>query len=153
MYVSPLIRAVQTAETINEAYHVPLITDKRIREMGFGKYEGCHIASTMEKDPNFYNCFHHPEKYIAPDDGEGFQDVLKRIDEFTKQILLPLETENRSTLVVCHGAVIRMFLSLFENRSIKNLWGEPLLNCSVSKVDLTNGIFTVEIDRKIYYEE
>ena len=37
---SPLLRAKQTAEIINEERQVPLIVDERIRERGFGTLEG-----------------------------------------------------------------------------------------------------------------
>ena len=39
-YCSPLIRARTTAQIVLEGRNVPIVTDDRLMEMGFGEYEG-----------------------------------------------------------------------------------------------------------------
>ena len=46
-YCSPLQRAQETAEIFLEGSGTPILTDDRLREMGFGMYEGTeHVRYT-----------------------------------------------------------------------------------------------------------
>ena len=47
---SPMKRAKQTAEIINEGRDIPIITDERIRERKLGDYEGRDVTEEMENN-------------------------------------------------------------------------------------------------------
>ena len=49
-YCSPLARARQTAEIFLKNRNIPIITDDRLVEMSFGKYEG--VKSSFSTDAN-----------------------------------------------------------------------------------------------------
>ena len=73
---SPMKRAKQTAEIINEGRDIPIITDERIRERKLGDYEGRDVTEEMEN-----NIWDYKLNYNIPN-GENLHDFEKRIDEF-----------------------------------------------------------------------
>ena len=69
---SPLVRARETADIVLEHRDIPVITEERIREIGFGEMEGRQISEEEKHDPNseFYCFFHDPEHYVPARGGE-----------------------------------------------------------------------------------
>ncbi|MCD8365429.1 MAG: histidine phosphatase family protein [Clostridiales bacterium] len=167
IYTSPLIRAVRTAkiiarenlrsagavagETVNaEAFQI----DARIREMCFGKYEGLKLKELRDHDENIVNCFSHPDRYIPDETGESYPEVFARIDDFMEQELLPLERDSgmRNVLVLCHGTVIRAFLSRINGIAPEDFWNIRQPNCCINKIELKNGVFASVRENILYYE-
>lgn len=56
-YCSPLQRAQETAEIFLEGSGTPILTDDRLREMGFGMYEGTEHVTQKPECP-VYTLFH-----------------------------------------------------------------------------------------------
>lgn len=154
IYTSPYIRAVRTAEIINEKQHAPVVVDKRIQEMCFGKYEGMSLKKIKDSDKNIQYCFSVPSKYQADETGESFEAVYARIDDFLEHEIKPLERDSavENVLVVCHGAVIRTFLTRIRNMELDEFWSIRQPNCSVNRILLKDGIFTSIKENIIYYE-
>ena len=69
---SPMKRAKQTAEIINEGRDIPIITDERIRERKLGDYEGRDVTEEMEN-----NIWDYKLNYNIPN-GENLHDFEKR---------------------------------------------------------------------------
>lgn len=153
IYTSPYIRAVKTAEIINEKQQAPLLVDARIREMCFGKYEGQPIQKLKEIDENIQHCFHTPSRYQADETGESFAEVYARVNDFLFGELCSLEQSPgmNCVLVVCHGAVIRAFLTRIRKMQLDEFWSIRQPNCSVNKICLENGVFTSVRENILYY--
>ncbi len=105
IYVSPLLRARQTAEEVAKFLpKAPLIHEEFLREIDFGAWEKCTFAQISE---NFSEMI---EPWALLDDeftfprGERLGDFHGRIRQF-KQMLLDSEHEN--ILLVSHGGVLR----------------------------------------------
>jgi len=171
IYTSPLTRAIRTAELIAEknlkSYkkvsndagkdgqtEADFRIDSRIREMCFGKYEGLKLKELRNHDENIVNCFAHPDLYIADETGETYDEVYARIDDFMERELLPLEQnpELKNVLVLCHGTVIRAFLSRINSIDLEGFWKIRQPNCSINKIELKNGTFTSVQENILYYE-
>lgn len=152
IYTSPYIRAVKTAEIINEKQNAPVITDLRIREMCFGMYEGKNIKEITAADSNIRNCFSVPSRYQASGDAETFEAVYKRADDFMQNELKPLEGLCNTVLIVCHGAFIRAVLTRIRQMDLDEFWNIRQPNCCVNLLTLKNGTFTVEKENILYYE-
>ncbi len=161
IYTSPLIRAVKTAEIVADKTLNGDICDERffridgrLREMCFGKYEGLKLKELKGYDENIVNCFSHPARYIADETGETYDEVYGRIDNFMQQELLPLEDEPRiqNVLVLCHGTVIRTFLSRINDIDLEGFWKIRQPNCSINKIALENRKFTSVKENIFYYE-
>ena len=99
IYVSPLMRAQETAQIMAEALKLPaerVITDQRLAEIGVGTFEGKLLKEYNAEFPNTM------EEFVRkPDGGENWMDVKRRAGAF----LYDIESKHRgdSILVVSHG--------------------------------------------------
>ena len=160
IYTSPLSRAAETAAIVAEKAGNPsapepfLITDERLREMCFGKYEGAVLRDLKETDENIVRCFSKPSQYVPDPTGESYGHLFSRIDRFMEDILLPLEQESglEHVLVLCHGTVIRAFLARIKGTELDDFWNVSQPNCSINKIELKNGKFSCIQERILYYE-
>ncbi len=152
---SPLTRTLQTADLILEGREVPRITDDRIIEMGFGSWEGKHIAPELGELPETFRYFHSaPERYEAPDDGESFEQVKERTGEFLKDLYHNPEYQDKSILITTHGAALAGLLCNIKNLPISEFWNVGVhKNCAVTYVQVTNGIPEIKFANRVYYDD
>ncbi len=156
IYTSPYIRARKTAEIIAEKTLPGGMTedsfrvDARIREMCFGKYEGLLLRELKYKDQNIVNCFSKPTLFQADETGETYEEVFARIDDFMENELRSLRLDN--VLVLCHGTVIRAFLSRINGTPLDDFWKMKQPNCCINKVEYKDGVFTSIRENILYYE-
>ena len=132
-YVSPLNRAIQTAELITEGRNIPLYINEDLKEFSFGSLEG----DSEEELRNIYPVLQGKEV-------EGFDG--DSMPAFTKRILHGLDTirnENRdgNILVVTHSGVITALLKTVSNLPEKDII--HINNCSVIKLTWNYGWKTV----------
>lgn len=153
IFTSPLIRAVKTAEIINQCQNVEIIKDERIREMHFGDYEGKHLDTLADHDMNVRYCFTIPSKFVPTGDGETFEQVYARMLDFFEQEVFPLEGKCENILIVCHGALTRTVLTYFKGMELDEFWSIRQPNCSVNLLSLKEGIITVVKENMLYYEQ
>ena len=76
-YTSPLKRARETAEIILAGRNIPLIDEERIKEIGFGRYEGM-FSGGENQDPEsgaFNRFFSDTGNYIPPADAETVPEL------------------------------------------------------------------------------
>lgn len=155
VYTSPYRRAKKTAEIMAAGADIPLLVDPRIREMSFGKYEGIRVRElgTNPEYHEFNKCFDDPEHYISADGVESYAELFARVSSFLTDTILPLEQSCENVLVVCHGAVVRAFISIIKRLPLSEYWsGIHQQNCSINVADVTDGhISMVEMNR-LYYE-
>lgn len=153
IYVSPLIRAQETAAIMKRDREIPVITDARLQEMGFGKYEGTSVRAAREQEENvLHNFVCHPERYRARD-GEDFSQVIARAGSFIDEVLIPAEDRYAHVMIASHGALIRCFLRCVEERPLAAFWsGIPQRNCAVTILELQGGRLRVLEEGKLYYE-
>ena len=151
---SPLIRAKQTAELVMAGRQLPMITDKRIIEMSFGKWEGECVNNSEVLPPDYKDKFYNDPLHCpkAPG-GESFQDVLKRTADFYQSLVDNKAYENATILISTHGAASRCLLANFYEDK-EDIWrGGVPKNCSVCIVDVKDGVGTVLEKDKVYYPE
>lgn len=154
IYSSPLQRAHETAKILAGESGVPILLTDQIREMGFGAYEGCRIRELSTK-PEYHAislCFDDPEHYVPVGGAESYEEVFARINGFLHDELLPLEARCDKVLVVCHGAVIRTFLSIIKGLPLCEYWNIHQPNCSVNIVGVEGGALRMLEENRLYYE-
>lgn len=138
IFTSPLRRAFHTAEIVGGGFGVVPEPDARLREMGFGRYEGTLMRDDSFADGNIRSCFKDPPSFV-PDGGESFDDVLARVREFFEEVLLPLEGEAERVLAVSHGAFMRSVVRYATGRPIERYWQGAQPNCCVHVVEISGG--------------
>jgi len=88
--VSPLKRAIQTAEIINSNMKKEIIIDKRIIEMNFGDIEG----------KIYHKEYWHMDYDYKSINGESISDFQERIYNFIEDI--KVKYREKSVLIVAH---------------------------------------------------
>ena len=95
--VSPLKRALETAEIINKDRNIPMIVDNRIKERDFGEFEGQEF--TLLDTKPFWDYYINEEYKEA----ESVQEFFKRVYDFLDDIIIKYKDKN--VLIVAHGGV------------------------------------------------
>ena len=152
---SPLVRARETAELILEGRDVPVLTDQRIIEVSFGRYEGrCwDPAAWDERMPREFQCFFdEPGKYQAPPDGESLKALKERTGDFLKDICGRKEYAEYNILVSTHGAALAGIIANIKELPLEHFWGDGCSsNCGVTEVLVTDGIPELLSENVTYY--
>ena len=135
-YCSPLKRAQETARIFladrNPA--VEIITDNRLHEMCFGDYEGVKNIRQKPECP-VYLLFEEPEKYVAKDGAESFEELYHRTGEFIEQVLRPQLEAGKTVLGVGHGAMNCSIVNQFRGTPIKDFWKDMQGNCELLRFE------------------
>lgn len=118
---SPLKRAKQTAEIINEKVKVPLVEMDEFVERGFGDAEGMTKLECIEKFPNSI----YPNQEETEDFHRRVMSGIEKINEHYK---------GKKVLLVAHGAVINAILAILSNEEIGS-GKTKLLNTCLSNID------------------
>ncbi len=151
VYASPLQRAVETACLITGRTREQLILDDRLVEMSFGSIEGTHY--NFDDDPwdpalpaNLHMFTHHPSKFVAPPDGETFEQVIDRAGRFLEDLKREADraadgrTENgaaRRVLIVSHGALLHgLMFHLNRRTDLEQFWDPLLRHCRMLRFEI-----------------
>ena len=144
---SPLKRAAETARIIlrESDNSVPVLYDKRLEELSFGKYEGKKL--TKEEAAVFFS---NPFQFGKFPGGESVYDVCKRTQEFLKELIS--KDDNKTYLVSTHGCALRAMLNwLYRNPD--DYWhGNVPYNCVVNILKSQNGVSELIADDIILYD-
>jgi broad specificity phosphatase PhoE len=138
LYSSDLARARETAEIVAAKLGLEVRLDPRLRERGFGSWEGLTTTEIEERFAEAHGRWLAGEGAGA-DDAEAFEDFSARVEDFLSDVLRLHPGEE--VLVVSHGGSIRVIHALaagvdyvLDHRLIP---GVP--NCSVARYGARDG--------------
>lgn len=132
-FCSPLQRARKTAEIVLKGRDIPIIVDDRLKEMGFGEYEG--LKEVYNKpEYNVHTLFFSPETYVADKGAESLSDLFKRNKEFLDDKIYPELEKGKDILIVAHGAVNSGLITTFKHLPVKDFWSAGLDQCKILKL-------------------
>lgn len=103
---SPLVRAKQTADLINEGREIPIIYDDRISERDFGELEG------LKQDDFDFPGFWSYKRNLKYERAENIKDFFNRIYGFMDDTIFKYSDKN--ILLVTHGGVSIPLRTYFE---------------------------------------
>ena len=133
-FCSPLVRARETAEILLRGRNVPILTDDRLMEMGFGNYEGIENSFQIPDCP-INMLFHHPELYSSPPGGaESLDDLFARTGAFLRERVDPLLKEGKDVLIVGHGAMNSSIVCLVRQLPRAQFWSAGIENCKLMRL-------------------
>ena len=125
---SPLKRAKETAQIINENRNIPIIVDDRISERDFGEFEG------MSKTEFDFEGFWSYKANIEYSRAENIVEFFNRIYSFLESI--KKEYPNKNVLIVSHGGVSIPIKCYFnEIPDTYSLLELGLGNCEIAKYE------------------
>ncbi|MCB0659640.1 MAG: histidine phosphatase family protein, partial [Saprospiraceae bacterium] len=126
---SPLKRARQTAEIVNEKLGLKIIENDLLKERDFGNLEGLTWEEFSEQYPNEASK-NHIDFQPELEKGERIEDVEKRLREFINW----LKTSGyKNPLIVTHAGVIRVI-----ERKLNNLTPEQSRENDPKNLELRN---------------
>jgi glucosyl-3-phosphoglycerate phosphatase len=135
LYSSDLSRSYQTAAVLAERTGLEIITDKRLREIHVGSWEGLLGEEIKAADPDLARRLWAGEEVRRSPTGESPSEVAERMAEALREIV---ETaEDRSTVVVVtHGLSGRVGACRFVGLPLEHwrLFG-GLSNCAWMIID------------------
>lgn len=133
IYVSPLIRAYETACLIRGRRNIQIIRDERLREISFGEMEGrCYDEVIDEKSPFSY-FFTNPDLYVPAKNAESLEDLCRRTKAFIIDEIEPQHQTAQRIMIVAHGALNKGLMSYLEKNDLAHFWGEGLQqNCQAT---------------------
>jgi len=103
---SPLGRARSTMELVRDALGLPpreYEVDDRLREIGYGRWEGATLAETEISDPELYVRRQAEKWTVPPPEGESYVQVQARVSEWYYQL-------TGDTVAVAHGGTGRALM-------------------------------------------
>lgn len=138
IYVSPLRRAVETAELATGKDRSELVIEERIKEIGFGVLEG---LPSDELKPPYDAFFRDPANYQAPEGGESLEELAGRIRSFLDE--LKGSYPGKNILLVSHGAAIHSIVSQIRREGPEHFWDMSLANCGILVLSDESGEYEI----------
>lgn len=127
IYSSPLVRAKETAQIINQNWGLDICIDKRLRERSFGVYEG-NSSSGIDFDAMW------AYTDIPPyEDSEDSVSFYARVESFLDDVVE--EAQDKNILIVAHGGVSIPYHCYFQGYEGKDLHGLLLGNCQIAHME------------------
>ena len=103
---SPLGRARQTMELVRGTLRLPLAEyaiDDRLREIGYGQWEGSTLAQARFADPRVFAARQVDKWTVSPPGGESYVSVQARMSDWYHQL-------TGDTVAVAHGGTARALM-------------------------------------------
>lgn len=130
-YCSPLQRALETARIVLAGRNVPIITDERLVEMGFGTYEGIEKCF-QQPDCPINVIFNDPGHYVESIGGtETFDELFARTGEFLRTVIEPQLQEGKDILIMGHGAMNASIVCQRRHIPVEQFWSAGLEQCKL----------------------
>lgn len=128
IYASPMKRAQDTARTVADAVHAPIITDARLIEQDYGDYEGVYMdtprfSEFLENKRHF--AFRYPN-------GESMIDVAVRVYPLLDEIIAEYAGTGKTVLLVSHGGVSRLINTYFHDMENDTFYNYLPDNCELT---------------------
>lgn len=134
IYSSDLKRAVQTAEKVSEKLDIPVVFKRNFREVNNGDLAGLDNEKADIIYPNLYwKKLGWNENYP---NGESPADFFERVSTAWNDFLKTVKKENENVILVTHGGVIQIILSILkhEKYSNNNSYGN-ISCCDIIKIE------------------
>ena len=107
---SPLQRCCRFAEAVAERYRLPLVVDRRFREISFGTWEGRRHEEARDADPEAYYAFFKDAINNSPPGMEPLDTFYERVRSGIVDVFD--EHPEGHILLVCHLGVMRAATAL-----------------------------------------
>ncbi|MEO8962278.1 MAG: histidine phosphatase family protein [Ginsengibacter sp.] len=144
VYSSPLQRALHTAQIASGKDEV--ITDERLTEFSFGKWEGKTKEEFIPEDPVLWDRWcNDPGTTNAGVTGETANEVVARVNNFYEFVLKQFPSGN--ILVVGHNGINRFYLAFKLSMQLKYYRRLVQQNSSITmfSLDPVNGEMSLQL--------
>lgn len=134
---SPLSRCAGFARELSRQAGIPLSVDERLKEIGFGDWEGRSPEALYRQSPRLVNDFWSDPVACPPPGGEPMAGFQSRVASAWRDI--QAEHAGRHLLLVAHGGVIRMIIGQVLEIPLRHLFRLELPYAGVSRICIEQG--------------
>ncbi len=135
IHVSDLRRAWETAVAVAVPYRVHLRTERRLRELDFGAWEGLTYGEIREIDADRLKAWEADMLGTAPPGGETLTQLAERVGSYFSSLTAEMESE-QTVLAVAHRGSLQVLLCLALGLSPRARWQFQMEPASLSELDL-----------------
>ena len=137
MVTSPLLRCAEFAAELAASLGLPLETEARFKEIGFGEWEGRTPEELMQRDPDCLDRLWRDPARHTPPGGECLDAFAARVTDGWNELLAC--HAGKKILVVAHGGVNRMILCHALQIPIHNLFRLDVPFAGLSRIRVLGG--------------
>ena len=142
VYSSDLRRARFTAQAALRGRNIPLITDRRLREINIGPWEGEPFANAIWETPALFDTFLNDPEHFYLEGAETYAQVQARALEVLNEIAEA--NPGRTLAVTTHGITIRcIFTGLLGVPLSDNKAVSMFANTGIGRLRYADGKWTV----------
>jgi len=139
VYVSPRLRAVQTAAALGASRSV----DDRLRELDFGELEGRTYDEIEREQPEFFRTWMATPTLVRFPGGESYAELRERVSAAVDDIVAA--NDDRTVALVSHGGVIRAALAATLGLPDERAFALDVGYARISVVDWFDGTAVVRL--------
>ncbi len=136
---SPLIRCHAFARELNQQHHIPVQVDDRLKEVGFGDWEGFSHAEIQARDLSRHQAFYADPVSNRPPGAEPLDVFFTRISGALETIVTDFVGQH--VLVVAHAGVIRAIMAHVLDIPAVAVYRIQVINAGLSRVRYESGRF------------
>lgn len=130
IYSSDLKRATDTAGAITAHHGLAVVTDSRLRECGFGDWEGLTVTQIEERYPELYAAYRGDSITHRAPNGERLEHLQGRVVDAVNEIAA--NHPSGAVVVVTHGGPIRAFFCHAFGAGLVSFRKISLHNCGIT---------------------
>lgn len=134
---SPLLRCRAFAETLAERHGLPLTLDERLKEVGFGEWEGKSAAEIEQGTPGTLARFKSDPVNARPAGAEPLVDFHARVAAALDDLLA--QHAGQHVLLVGHAGVMRMALAWALQMPLQHAYRIEVANASLTRLRFEAG--------------
>ncbi|GHU70240.1 phosphoglycerate mutase [Clostridia bacterium] len=126
---SPLTRAQQTAQIVAKRYKVPIVTEKRLTEWNYGRYEGIDRLGTYDPSkPSFQSAKLGFSERVG-ETGESLLQLAHRVYSVLDELNQLYAGQN--PLLITHGGVCRVLETYYKSMTTAEFAAYFAENCEM----------------------
>lgn len=134
---SPLLRCREFAETLADRLGLPLSFDDRLKEVGFGVWEGKSGAEIEQGAPGILDRFKADPVNARPEGAEPLADFHSRVAAGLDDLLA--RNADQQVLLVGHAGVIRMALAWALHIPLEQAYRVEVATASFTRLRFDSG--------------
>ncbi len=132
---SPLVRCKAFADELAARHGLSVSIDERLREVGFGEWEGKTPDELQRERPEEYRAFYADPVNNRPPGAEDLDEFISRVTESYQYLCQ--HYAGKHVLVVAHAGVIRAVIAHVLHAKPIGLYRIKVENAGISRIRIT----------------
>lgn len=131
---SPLRRCYEFAQLLSDNTGIPVTYDVRLKEIGFGDWEGKTSDELKLIDPDIISRFYHDPIKHRPNGAEPLERFSERVNSAFDDCIH--QYRGKHLLIVAHAGVIRAILTQVLSAPLSSMYRLSIATASITRLQL-----------------